>query len=97
MVYHPQTNGLIERLNKTLANIIPMYVDVEHKILPYFSFTYYTAVQETTGFTPFRLHHFASSTIAMLYSCSTECCPMSLMKRTTRKLTLHCGLKVLGN
>lgn len=59
--YHPQTNGLTERLNKTLADMISMYIDVEHKtwdeILPYVTFAYNTAVQETTGFTPFRLLH----------------------------------------
>lgn len=57
--YHPQTNGLIERLNKTLADMISMYVDVEHKtwdqILPYVTFACNTATQETTRFTPFRL------------------------------------------
>uniref|UniRef100_UPI00292D4351 DDE-type integrase/transposase/recombinase n=1 Tax=Bradyrhizobium sp. 33ap4 TaxID=3061630 RepID=UPI00292D4351 len=59
--YHPQTNGLTERLNKTLADMISMYIDVEHRtwdeILPYVTFAYNTAVQETTGFTPFRLVH----------------------------------------
>lgn len=57
--YHPQTNGLTERLNKTLADMISMYVDVQHKtwdeILPYVTFAYNTATQETTRFTPFRL------------------------------------------
>ncbi|UYV85104.1 K02A2.6-like [Cordylochernes scorpioides] len=37
--YHPQTNGLTERLNKTLADMMSMYVDVEQKewdvILPF--------------------------------------------------------------
>lgn len=59
--YHPQTNGLTERLNKTIADMISMYVDVDHKnwddVLPYVTFAYNTAVQETTGFTPFRLVH----------------------------------------
>lgn len=57
--YHPQTNGLTERLNKTLADMLSMYVDVEHKtwdeILPYVTFAYNTAVQETTELTPFEL------------------------------------------
>ncbi|KAM7297632.1 hypothetical protein ISCGN_022783 [Ixodes scapularis] len=59
--YHPQTNGLTKRLNKTIADMISMYVDVEHKtwdeVLPYVTFAYNTAVQETTGFTPFQLVH----------------------------------------
>uniref|UniRef100_A0A6G5A9I5 RNA-directed DNA polymerase n=1 Tax=Rhipicephalus microplus TaxID=6941 RepID=A0A6G5A9I5_RHIMP len=30
---HPQTNGLTERLNKTIEDVLSMYVDVEHKKL----------------------------------------------------------------
>ncbi|GFU82093.1 retrovirus-related Pol polyprotein from transposon 412 [Trichonephila clavipes] len=59
--YHPQTNGLTERFNKTLADMLSMYVDVEQKnwdeILPFVTFAYNTAKQETTGFTPFYLLH----------------------------------------
>ncbi|KAM7284761.1 DDE-type integrase/transposase/recombinase [Ixodes scapularis] len=55
--YHPQTSGLTERLNKTIADMISKYVDVEHKtwdeVLPYVTFAYNTAVQETTGMTQF--------------------------------------------
>ncbi|GFW86612.1 hypothetical protein TNCV_4333961 [Trichonephila clavipes] len=57
--YHPQTNGLTERFNKTLADMLPMYVDVEQKnwdeILPFVTFAYNTAKQEITCFTPFYL------------------------------------------
>ncbi|KAM7287669.1 WAS/WASL-interacting protein family member 2-like [Ixodes scapularis] len=57
--YHHQTNGLTERLNKTIADMISMHVDVDHKtwdeVLPYVTFAYNTAVQETTGVTPFQL------------------------------------------
>ncbi|GFX10731.1 transposon Tf2-9 polyprotein [Trichonephila clavipes] len=59
--YHPQTNGLTERFNKTLADMLSMYVDVEQKnwdeILPFVTFAYNTAKQETTGFTQFYLLH----------------------------------------
>ena len=59
--YHPQTNGLTERLNKTITDMLSMYVDVDHRnwdsVLPFVTFAYNTAVQETTGFTPFRLLH----------------------------------------
>ena len=59
--YHPQTNGLTERFNKTLGDMLSMYVGVEQKdwdeILPFVTFAYNTAKQETTGFTPFYLLH----------------------------------------
>ncbi|GFV21063.1 transposon Tf2-6 polyprotein [Trichonephila clavipes] len=51
--YHPQTNGLTERFNKTLADMLSMYVDEEQKnwdeILPFVTFAYNTAKQETTA------------------------------------------------
>lgn len=57
--YHPQTNGLTERLNKTIADMLSMYADVEHRtwdaVLPYITFAYNTAQQETTRMTPFTL------------------------------------------
>lgn len=80
--YHPQTNGLTERLNKTIADMISMYVNVEHNnwddVLPYVVFAYNTAVQETTGFTPFRLVHGREVTTmldAMLLPNETETLP----------------------
>ncbi|UYV84067.1 hypothetical protein LAZ67_X001053 [Cordylochernes scorpioides] len=59
--YHPQTNGLTERLNRTMADMLSMYVDLDQKnwdeILPFVTFAYNTAKQEATGFTPFFLVH----------------------------------------
>ncbi|UYV84587.1 hypothetical protein LAZ67_X002728, partial [Cordylochernes scorpioides] len=62
--YHPQTNGLTERLNKTIADMLSMYVDVNQKdwdrilpFVPFVTFAYNTAKQESTGFTPFFLVH----------------------------------------
>ncbi|UYV74371.1 hypothetical protein LAZ67_11003263 [Cordylochernes scorpioides] len=59
--YHPQTNGLTERLNKTIADMLSMYVEVNQKdwdrILPFVTFAYNIAKQESTGFTPFFLVH----------------------------------------
>ncbi|GFY74469.1 transposon Ty3-I Gag-Pol polyprotein [Trichonephila inaurata madagascariensis] len=56
--YHPQTNGLNERFNKTLADMLSIYVEVEQtnrdEILP---FAYNTAKQETMGYTPFYFLH----------------------------------------
>lgn len=76
--YHPQTNGLTERLNKTIADMISMYVDVQHKtwdeILPYITFAYNTATQETTRFTPFRLVYGreARTMLDVMLPCSTD-------------------------
>ncbi|GFU20891.1 transposon Ty3-I Gag-Pol polyprotein [Trichonephila clavipes] len=60
-VYHPQTNGLTERFNKTLADMLSMYVDVEQKnwdeILPFVTFAYNTRNKRDHRFTPFFLLH----------------------------------------
>lgn len=57
--YHPQTNGLTERLNKTLSQMISMYVDDHHTnwdtVIPYVTYAYNTAHQATTGFSPYYL------------------------------------------
>ncbi|GBM45531.1 hypothetical protein AVEN_210255-1 [Araneus ventricosus] len=59
--YHPQTNSLAERFYKILADILSMYVDVEQRnwdtILPFVTFAYNSAKQNTTGFSPFFLVH----------------------------------------
>ncbi|UYV76681.1 hypothetical protein LAZ67_14001729 [Cordylochernes scorpioides] len=59
--YHPQTNGLTERLNRTLGDMLSIYLDVEQNnwdsILPFATFAYNTAKLETTGFSPFYLFH----------------------------------------
>lgn len=57
--YHPQTNGLTERFNRTLGDMLSMYVASNHTnwdlILPYVTYAYNTAPQATTGFSPFFL------------------------------------------
>ena len=57
--YHPQANGLTERLNHTLADMISMYIAEDHTnwdaILPYVTYAYNTARQTTTGFSPYYL------------------------------------------
>ncbi|GFW58333.1 transposon Ty3-I Gag-Pol polyprotein [Trichonephila clavipes] len=48
--YHSQTNGLTGRFNKTLADMLSMYVDAEQKnwdeILPFVTFAYNTAKRD---------------------------------------------------
>lgn len=57
--YHSQTNGLTERFNGTLADMISMYITSNHTnmdtVLPFMTFALNTAVQTTAGFSPFRL------------------------------------------
>lgn len=57
--YHPQTNGLTERFHRTLSDMISMYINPDHTnwdvILPFVTFAYNTAVQRTTGYSPFFL------------------------------------------
>lgn len=59
--YHPQTNGLAERFNHTLVDMISMYLtddqDNWDAILPYVTYAYNTSRQATTGFSPYYLLH----------------------------------------
>ncbi|XP_075539970.1 uncharacterized protein LOC142574853 [Dermacentor variabilis] len=56
--YYPPTNCLTERLNNTLSDVLSMYTDVElnmwDAVLPFVTFPYNTAAQETTHITPFK-------------------------------------------
>ena len=57
--FHPQTNGLTERFNKTLTDILSMYTSKSQndwdKYIPYALFSYNTSVQASTNETPFKL------------------------------------------
>ena len=57
--YHPQSKGLVERLNHTLVDMLAMYVSSDHRnwdvIPPYVTFAYNSSVQESTATTPFSL------------------------------------------
>lgn len=57
--YHPQTNGLTERFNHTLADMMSFYISPRHDnwddLLPFLVFAYNTATQSTTKFSPFYL------------------------------------------
>lgn len=57
--YHPQTNGLTEKLNRTLVDMLAMYTDLHQtnwdKVLPFITFAYNTSTHTTTGFSPFFL------------------------------------------
>jgi hypothetical protein len=57
--YHPQTNGMVERFNGTIIDMIAKYTQDEHKAwskcLPYVQFAYNTSVHSATGYTPYRM------------------------------------------
>ena len=57
--YHPQTNGLTERFNATLCQMLAIYVDLNQQnwdeLLPIVLFAYRTAIQETTLQSPFEI------------------------------------------
>lgn len=57
--YHPQTNGLVEIFNHTLADMLAMYVDSCHDdlddVVDFVAFAYNTSWQESTGASPFLL------------------------------------------
>lgn len=57
--YHPQTDGLVERWNKTVCTILSMYVNDRQndwdKFLPFALLAYRTSIQESAKESPFFL------------------------------------------
>ena len=57
--YHPQSDGLIERFNRTLLNMLSIAAAEDERSwdlqLPTLMFAYRSSVQETTGSSPFNL------------------------------------------
>ena len=57
--YHPQSDGLIERFNRTVLAMLSMFVNDNQAtwdvLLPYVMLAYRSSVQATTGFTPYKV------------------------------------------
>uniref|UniRef100_A0A3P9M6S3 Gypsy retrotransposon integrase-like protein 1 n=1 Tax=Oryzias latipes TaxID=8090 RepID=A0A3P9M6S3_ORYLA len=57
--YHPQTDGLVERFNKTLKSMLRKFVNDTgsdwDQWLPFLMFAYREVPQASTGFSPFQL------------------------------------------
>ena len=59
--YRPQTNGLTERFNRTLEEMLSKFVNTQlsnwDDLLQAAVFAYNTSVHSSTGFTPFEMVH----------------------------------------
>ena len=57
--YHPQGNGMVERHNRVVADVISKYCANNpsswDQMIPYLNFVYDTTIHKTTGRTPFSL------------------------------------------
>ena len=57
--YHPQTDGLVERFNKTLSQILAKYISFDQRdwdhYISYALFAYRTSVHASTHMTPFYM------------------------------------------
>ena len=57
--YHPESDGMVERLNRTCLMMLSMFVndrrDNWNELLPFVMHVYRTSVHESTGYSPFRL------------------------------------------
>ena len=56
---HPESDGMVERFNRTLEAQLSMFVDKNHRdwdtLVPLMMMAYRSAVHDTTGYTPARL------------------------------------------
>jgi hypothetical protein len=54
--YHPQSDGMVERFNRTLTTMLSNFVNENHtdwdEHLPYVMMAYRSTIHETTGFSP---------------------------------------------
>ena len=89
--YHPQTNGLTERMNRTINNMLAKFVNENQlnwdELLPALVWSYNTSKHSATGYSPFELNHGFAATLPMDVQLSEEAekQPASEWLRTLRK------------
>ena len=56
--YHPQTDGVVERLNQTILHMMAVYVDGNHdkwdELVPFLMYAHNSAITAATGISPFQ-------------------------------------------
>ena len=59
--YHPQSDGMVERFNRTLKDMVAKYIDSQgltwDREVKAYAMAYNSAVHDTTGYSPFYLIH----------------------------------------
>ena len=89
--YHPQTNGLTERMNRTINNMLAKFVDENQlnwdELLPALVWSYNTSKHSATGYSPFELNHGFPATMPMDAKLTNEAekQPVSEWVRTLKK------------
>ena len=57
--YHPQSDGMVERLNRTIKDMLSKYISVNQtdwdRFIDGIVFAYNSTIHETTGITPYRM------------------------------------------
>ena len=53
--YHPESDSMIERFNRTCLMMLSIFVNDRRKLLPFVMHAYRTSVHDSTGYSPFRL------------------------------------------
>ena len=89
--FHPQSNAVIERMNRTLLNMLSKCIDKNQSdwstLLPFVLMPYRSSVHESTGFTPYFLvfGHEMSVPLDLMYQPPEHSEPSSLKKQVLER------------